>query len=412
MPAGIDMVGPVAGTAAGRGAVADRLGALGDPSPARDRVGDAGRAIAVGGLRYAAGIRGVTIVSTVAIAVMAADPGAMLVRVVLAAAVLAAWSCCYLAMVLRDAPPWVSVVDAGLLVALAAATPWLLPADWLGTGKSWLKPFLTFACVGYQYSTPSRLGVPLAAGVALSAGLATNAAMAQGPTPDTLVTACWSFATAMLARLLWEIVGRAGKTADAAMLAMEAARRDREIAARLRADEQAVVNALHDTSATTLLMVGLGEASGLGGTLNRRAEHDLSVLRDLHEGAQQPDADLRELLTRSVALLPIGIRFAGPQELTVPAAVARVLADATHEAVANASRHSHADTVTVEFDGDQSHARVVVRDEGIGFAPDTVPSTRRGLRDSVVGRMESIGGRVTIESAPGRGTVVRLTWPT
>jgi signal transduction histidine kinase len=40
-----------------------------------------------------------------------------------------------------------------------------------------------------------------------------------------------------------------------------------------------------------------------------------------------------------------------------------------------------------------------------------VPADRRGLRDSVRARVERIGGRVAVTSAPGEGTEVELAVP-
>jgi signal transduction histidine kinase len=51
---------------------------------------------------------------------------------------------------------------------------------------------------------------------------------------------------------------------------------------------------------------------------------------------------------------------------------------------------------------------VFVRDRGPGFDPEAVPADRRGVRESIVGRMERHGGRATITSAPGAGTEVEL----
>ena len=53
----------------------------------------------------------------------------------------------------------------------------------------------------------------------------------------------------------------------------------------------------------------------------------------------------------------------------------------------------------------------VVADDGAGFRPDRVGPHRFGLALSVHDRMASAGGCATVESAPGRGTVVRLRWP-
>ena len=49
-----------------------------------------------------------------------------------------------------------------------------------------------------------------------------------------------------------------------------------------------------------------------------------------------------------------------------------------------------------------------VRDRGPGFDPAAVPADRRGVRESIVGRMERHGGRARVTSAPGGGTEVEL----
>jgi signal transduction histidine kinase len=54
---------------------------------------------------------------------------------------------------------------------------------------------------------------------------------------------------------------------------------------------------------------------------------------------------------------------------------------------------------------------VFVRDRGTGFDPAGVPPDRRGLRDSVVGRLTRLGGTATVRSAPGEGTEVELCLP-
>lgn len=55
--------------------------------------------------------------------------------------------------------------------------------------------------------------------------------------------------------------------------------------------------------------------------------------------------------------------------------------------------------------------RVVVRDDGTGFDPVRVPPSRMGLSASIRDRLASVpGGSATIESAPGRGTVVTVEW--
>jgi signal transduction histidine kinase len=54
---------------------------------------------------------------------------------------------------------------------------------------------------------------------------------------------------------------------------------------------------------------------------------------------------------------------------------------------------------------------VAVRDRGKGFDPDSVPGDRKGLAESIHGRMSRHGGTARVNSAPGEGTKVTLTLP-
>ena len=54
---------------------------------------------------------------------------------------------------------------------------------------------------------------------------------------------------------------------------------------------------------------------------------------------------------------------------------------------------------------------VFVRDRGVGFDRASVPPDRRGLSESVEGRLERAGGSATIVSTPGEGTEVELRIP-
>ena len=50
-----------------------------------------------------------------------------------------------------------------------------------------------------------------------------------------------------------------------------------------------------------------------------------------------------------------------------------------------------------------------MRDRGAGFDPSAVPADRRGVRESIVGRMERHRGRAPRRVGPGGGTEVELT---
>jgi len=84
---------------------------------------------------------------------------------------------------------------------------------------------------------------------------------------------------------------------------------------------------------------------------------------------------------------------------------------AAREAMANASKHSGANEVSVFLDADTTHVALFVRDRGSGFDPDAVADDRRGIAESIRGRMERVGGTARIVSSPGDGTEVELELP-
>jgi len=52
---------------------------------------------------------------------------------------------------------------------------------------------------------------------------------------------------------------------------------------------------------------------------------------------------------------------------------------------------------------------VFVRDRGRGFDRDAVPADRRGISESIEGRMQRAGGSATITTRPAEGTEVELS---
>ena len=86
----------------------------------------------------------------------------------------------------------------------------------------------------------------------------------------------------------------------------------------------------------------------------------------------------------------------------------RALVGAAGEAITNAAKHSGGDLVSVFAEVDGSNVDVYVNDQGVGFDPDTVPADRRGIAESIVGRMERQGGSAIVHSETGEGTEVHL----
>ena len=87
----------------------------------------------------------------------------------------------------------------------------------------------------------------------------------------------------------------------------------------------------------------------------------------------------------------------------------RALVLAAREAMVNAALHSGAPQVDVYVECAAGSTEVFVRDRGRGFDERDVPPDRLGVRNSIRDRMHRHGGTVTIRTAPGEGTEVRLS---
>lgn len=127
-------------------------------------------------------------------------------------------------------------------------------------------------------------------------------------------------------------------------------------------------------------------------------EETLSVFGALSRAAGEVE-DLHGVSIRPVSVgedLPFGAE-------TEPVVLA------AREAMVNAAKHAGVDRVDVYAEHLGGELSVYVRDRGLGFAPDSVPEDRHGVRDSILGRMERAGGTATIASEPGEGTEVVLT---
>jgi signal transduction histidine kinase len=84
------------------------------------------------------------------------------------------------------------------------------------------------------------------------------------------------------------------------------------------------------------------------------------------------------------------------------------LVAATREALTNAAKFAaDGGPVRLYAEIDDRAARVYVDDRGPGFDPERVPADRRGVRESIIGRMERNGGRAEIRSG-SEGTEVVL----
>ncbi|RBY76397.1 ATP-binding protein [Geodermatophilus sp. TF02-6] len=193
------------------------------------------------------------------------------------------------------------------------------------------------------------------------------------------------------------------------------ASREAERTARVRSEERAAVAAhLHDSVLQTLALI------------QRHADDPTAVSR-LARGQER---ELRTWLYEPAKLAGGGTWASlvsgmvadveADHALTVESVVVgdapvddaiTALGAATREALVNAAKHSGATSADLYTEVTPQRVAVFVRDRGAGFDPSAVPADRRGLRDSVTGRLTRLGGTATVRSAPGEGTEVELCLP-
>lgn len=146
------------------------------------------------------------------------------------------------------------------------------------------------------------------------------------------------------------------------------------------------------------------------------ARHQETELRDwLYGSAPLDGVDLVSTALRMAARrveedhqVPVEVVVVGDHPLD-PSTTA--LVGAASEAMVNAAKHSGSGRVTVFFEADEGELSVYVTDQGKGFDMVSVPTDRKGIADSIIGRVEKAGGSAVIASEAGEGTEVHLTMP-
>ena len=186
-----------------------------------------------------------------------------------------------------------------------------------------------------------------------------------------------------------------------------------ERAERIRSQERAELAAhMHDSVLQTLaLMQKRADDPREVAALARAQERELRAWlagRSPAEGERSLAAAL-EAAAADVEQrhrVPVDVIAVGDADLD---AAGEALVAATREAMVNAAKFGEGSPVAVYAEATDDALQVFVRDRGPGFDPSTVPVDRRGLRESVVGRMARHGGHATVTAAPGAGTEVELT---
>jgi signal transduction histidine kinase len=188
-----------------------------------------------------------------------------------------------------------------------------------------------------------------------------------------------------------------------------------ERAERIRSQERAEISAhLHDSVLQTLALVQQrSDDSHAVEALARRQERELRAWLG-RRTAPGGDKRLGSALDGAAGEVERdhGVRVevvtVGDAELDERS---QALVAAAREAMVNAAKFGGGSAVDVYAEANGEELQVYVRDRGPGFDPEQVAADRRGVRESIVGRMQRYGGRAVISSRTGEGTEVELTLP-
>lgn len=185
---------------------------------------------------------------------------------------------------------------------------------------------------------------------------------------------------------------------------------------RIRSEERAEVAAhLHDSVLQTLALIQRSaDQPRRMVALARSQERELRAwLYDQRELAA-PGATLRGLLDDVLAQVEAAHEL--DVELVVvgdatPDEDVRALVAAVREALTNAGKHAGVATASVYVEVVDDDLVAFVRDRGAGFDADAVAGDRRGIADSIRGRLRRHGGTATLHTAPGDGTEWEFVLP-
>ena len=201
--------------------------------------------------------------------------------------------------------------------------------------------------------------------------------------------------------------------------------------ANARHQERArIARELHDSISQELFSLSV-----LAGGLRRALPPGSGVLTEVETMERTAEDTMREMQSLLLALRPVALEEVGlasaiegicrayteragvevraelePVELSP--ALEHAILRVTQEALANAVRHADADRITVRLRAGEDLAVLEITDNGRGFDVAARQESAVGLGlDAMRDRVTEHGGRLSIDTAPGTGTLVRACFP-
>ncbi len=103
------------------------------------------------------------------------------------------------------------------------------------------------------------------------------------------------------------------------------------------------------------------------------------------------------------------------REEDVPERLKVIIFRITQEALNNAGKHAQATRIWIHLSREQGHIKLAIGDNGVGFNYEQLPGAAgqgTGMGLSIMKeRAELSGGFFSVESHPGKGTIIGISWP-
>ncbi|MER6143406.1 GAF domain-containing sensor histidine kinase [Streptomyces sparsogenes] len=158
-----------------------------------------------------------------------------------------------------------------------------------------------------------------------------------------------------------------------------------------------------------------GELQQIAALAAEAADELRSAVVELRPAALDEDGLVATLRTQIQVLdraHSARVTFCAHGVRALPAAQEEALLRVAQEALHNALRHADAERVEVTLSRRGQGALLRVADDGAGFDPSAVRRAGRHLGlVSMRDRAGGVGGSLTVESAPGKGTVIEMEVP-
>lgn len=187
----------------------------------------------------------------------------------------------------------------------------------------------------------------------------------------------------------------------------------------LRVERTRLDGLTHDTVMATLIVAAQASSVEVVKAAAQAARDSLHQLDGLHatelDGASiSPDELVNRLRGATLGYKTRILHDASrPAPRSIPLPASRALVQAALEAVRNSAIHASGPSeVTVQFSTDSSVQSVMIQiaDSGPGFDLAAIAPQRLGVRVSIMKRMQDVAGEAVIDTRPGAGTRVLLTW--